>query len=276
MKMIVLAPLFAAALLAGCHGAHPAAAPGEVGDLRRRSLDLLLRAAESEFDDVAAHAMEALVDQAPRDGAVIFRRALSSSRPLLRYAGLVSLGRLAKRDALPAILTCADDRHPQVRLAAAFAALRCGGSTQRFGPVLVNALRDQPTAALRADAAYLIGLLGERRAAARLRYAAQHEKSSRVLVQIEGALAMLGDDDAFRSLIAYTQGDQAARAIALQTLIELKDRRARNALLDRLADADNEYVVIRLLAARGLGQLGDATGFDFALSMADDSTPIPK
>ncbi len=261
--------------LFGCHGGDARLSLSQRADMKRRALDLLLRAGESEFDDVAAHALEALADVAPDEGTPLFRRALASDRPLIRYAGLVSLGRLNKRDALPAIRKCIRDQHAHVRLAAAFAALRCGGSEQTYGPLLADALSDSPEENLRAEAAALIGRLGERRAVKRLQLAQRREKSSLVLVQIVGALATLGDENAFQRLLAYTQGDQAARVVALQLLVELADPRARDALLDRLhAPADSEYIVVKLLAARGLGRIGSDAGFKLALTMADERTAV--
>lgn len=241
--------------------------PATDRDLRERSLKLLLNATTSPFDDVAAHAMEALADVAPDDGRPAFRDAVRSTRPLVRFAGLVSLGRIRDRAARNLIEQQISDRNAHVRLAAAYAALRCGGSEGRFGRILARTLNDHPDENLRAEAAHLIGLLGEKRAKARLRLATQRDRSNKVVVHAYGALAMLGDPQGLNQLMAYTHGDQVARVLALQLLLELGDERATTAFYDRLyvnSDTD-EFLVVRLIAARGLGKLGDQRGFDGAL-----------
>ena len=262
------------ALLAGCGPADEVRlSPTEKRDLQRRSLDLLLRATESEYDDVSANALEALTDVAPQPGLVAFRRALQAPHPVIRFAGLVSLGRLRDRESLRQIEALARDPDARVRVAAAYAALRCGAAVATYGPILAEALSDNPDEAVRAEAAYRIGQLGEPRAMQRLRMATERERSSRVAAQAWGALAMLGDTRAVDRLIAYTQGDRVARTIALQTLVELKNPHAADALRDRLSPRE-EFVLLRLMAARALGRLGFDDGYALAATLADPKTPI--
>jgi HEAT repeat protein len=245
-------------------------------DLRQRSLKLLLSATDSPFDDVAAHAMEALVDSAPQEGLPAFRDAVRSDRPLVRFAGLVSLGRIRDREARALITQQINDREPHVRLAAAFAALRIGGSEGRYGPILARALSDHPDENLRSEAAHLIGMLGEKRAKQRLRLVTQRDRSKKVVVHAYGALAMLGDPQGLNQLMAYTAGDQVSRVLALQLLLEIGDKRAMAAFYDRLyvnAESD-EFLVVRLIAARGLGKLNDPRGFDGALHVMQTAGSI--
>lgn len=268
-----------AVLLGGIGCAAPQRTTGNAitdRNLRDRSYNLLLNATTSAYDDVAAHAMEALADVAPEDGRPAFRDAVHSARPLVRFAGLVSLGRIRDRGALRLITQQINDKNALVRLAAAYAALRCGGSESRFGPTLARALSDHPDENIRAEAAHLIGLLGEKRAKQRLRLTTQRDRSNKVVIQAYGALAMLGDPQGLNQLMAYTHGDQVARVLALQLLLELGDERATTAFYDRLyvnSDTD-EFLVLRLIAARGLGKLGDQRGYDGALHVLQTADEI--
>jgi len=251
--------------------------PQERLDLENRACDLLLRAAGSESPEVACNAIEALVRVAPRAGLPQFRKAVQSSSPLVRYAGLAALGELRDRSALQLILPAVKDESAHVRLAAAFAAARCG--KDGYVRVLINALNGDAHENVRADAASLLGRLREARAKKWLTVALgrpANTKSKRVTLAIYGALALLGDEDALRELINYSQGDPAARADALLLLADLGNPQARDALRYRLLGASEEYDEARLIAARGLGRLGYHDGFDLAMKLLTYTDPNPN
>ena len=162
--------------------------PAERIDLQNRALDQLLLAAGSDLDVASCNAIEALVKVAPRDGLPLFRKALLSESPLVRYAGLVALGELRDHDSLDRIVAAVGDVHPQVRLAAAFAACRCG--KDGYVRVLMRALNDAPEERHRADAATLLGRLEDTRARKWLEAALRrpsNAKSNRVTLAINGA-----------------------------------------------------------------------------------------
>ncbi len=236
---------------------------------------LLVHAAQSDFGVARANAIEALADLAPDDNLLVFRAAVASEPPLIRYAGCVALGAARDTASLKAVRRLLDDPDARIRLAAAFAACRCGDTNA--GRVLVETLNDHPDEKLRADAAYLIGRLGEPRAAKRLRLALGREKSSHARLHILTALAMLGDEDALDALIYYTQSDVNSRLIAMQSLVELAPARAREALL-RLLNDESYYLQARLIAARALGRLGADDGYDLAAAAlqrtADDANEM--
>ncbi len=255
------------AFVAGCAGgAGGGLAPrrAEVRDqaaLRQRALNLLLRAADSGIDVVQAHAFEALVHVAPDAGRPHFRAALESDVPMVRFAACEAIGDIRDRDALEPLKKRLADRDVRVRLGAAYALCRLGYS----GParLLVQTLIEDRDEFRRSEAAWLLGKLGEPRAAAWLRHAKRREQVTRVRVHIDAALAMLGDREARREIINYTQGDAVSRVIALQTLIVLADPTARDALLYRLED-ESDYLQTRLLAARALGVIGSSAGYKLA------------
>ncbi len=271
--LLVAGPLF---LLTGCadQPAPLTLAPHERLDLENRSLNLLLLAAESEFPDVSCNAIEALVRVAPRSALPAFRKAAAAASPLVRYAGLLALGELRDRESLKALTAACNDPHEHVRLAAAFAACRCGKDS--YVRLLFGALRDAADENVRADAASLIGRLQDRRAIKRLRAALTwpaNAKSKHVTLAIDGALAALGDLRALRELNNYSQGDPASRTDALLILADLGNPEARDALRYRLLSANEEYDEARLIAARGLGKLGYRDGYDLALRMLTFTDP---
>lgn len=275
-------PLFLPAILGslfwcGCQNANVAiTAAAAAPDLRQRATQLLLRAAQSDDLELACNAIEALVRVAPQQGLPYFRAALRSEYPLVRFAGLTALGTLRDAVSRNEIRSHLSDSSQLVRLAAAYAAYRCG--EKQTAQVLVTALHDHPDENVRAEAAHLIGLLDEPRAVARLRAAEQlpnNERSKRVLIQIYTSMARLGDQQALYKLIDYySQGDAASRILSLQGLAELGSPESREALELRLSP-DEDYLINRLIAARGLAKLGSKAGYDLALTSSGYSAQNP-
>lgn len=258
-----------ALLLPGCQapggggGTSGNSANVDQGDLRGRALRLLLTAAEEEQDVVAANAIEALVEVAPAEGAPAIRAATDSPSQLKRFAAFIALGEMRDRAAIEAIRTAARRERGRVRLAAIFAAYRCGDQTQISD--LLAVLTSDPDENNRADAAFLLGRLDERKALERMRLMAGREKSRKVLTQLHIAMAQLGDTEALDRLIQLTQGEVVSRTLALQGLIELRDPRARDAFEVTLRSAPAGMDPLRLIAARGLGELGSNEGYQLAL-----------
>jgi HEAT repeat protein len=250
-----------AGLAGGCVNSELVADPVARERLERRALDLLLRAAASELDVVRCNAIEALVQVAPREALPEFRESLRSGSPLVRFAACVALGQVRDEGSRAAISAALRDPDARVRLAAAFAAVRLGETARAAD--LLRVLNDHPDENLRSDAAYLIGLVGEPRALRRLRLAESREKSTRVRLHMYTAMARLGDESALDELIRSSQFAADTRLIALQSLAELKNEQARDALLLRCGPLE-DYLEVRLIAARGLGYLGSAAGFDLA------------
>ncbi|MGD8451230.1 MAG: HEAT repeat domain-containing protein [Phycisphaerae bacterium] len=262
-----LALLLSGLLLAGfgCQSAAPRLTPDESLALERRATDLLLRAAQSEDPLVACHAIEALVHVAPEEGRPHFRAALRSPSPLLRAAGLKALGTLADGSSAAMYRQLLSDNHPLVRLAAAFAVCRAGQTSA--ARLLVTALDDNPEEHVRAEAAQLIGRLEEPRAIKRLQAALRlqaNEQSNIVRLEIYTALARLGDEEGTDRLIAAAQHDALSRLLALQGLADVGTQRARDVLRYHLSDAE-DYLIHRLIAARGLARLGEPIGYDLAI-----------
>lgn len=263
LKRFLAAAHLGVLLLAGCGSprAEMQLSAADRAQLPARAVDLLLRAARSELADARGHAIEALVEVAPRQALPEFRAATQASDPLVRFAAFVAIGQVRDQGAAAQVDVGLRDPEAHVQLGAAFAAARLGG--RNAAGVLVNALNSSREANLRCDAAFLLGELDEPRALPWLTRAARLEESHRVKVHIYAAMARLGDRDAVEALLAFLRIDTESRLISLQFLARLAPPMARDALEYEL-DNPTEFLESRLLAAQGLGALGSRAGFRLA------------
>jgi HEAT repeat protein len=220
---------------------------------------------------VSANAIESLARVAPDAGQPQIRAALEHETPLVRFAACVAVGDMRDRSSAGSIRKCRGDADARVRLGAAYAAYRCG--EKNAGAELAGALRDSPDEKIRADAAWLIGRLGDRGALVRLRNASGRELSPYVITYIHGAMAALGDVEMVDRVIQYVlKSDNITRLVSLQTLCDVADPRATRALLYRLNDK-SDFLQTRLLAARALARVGSRAGFDLALASLTETRP---
>ncbi len=276
-RLVGLILLFAGVVaICGCQATAGRWTPQQMATAEHRSVDLLLRAAQSEDPVVCSNAIEALVKVAPEEGLPRFRMALRSQSPLVRFAGLVALGTVRDKSSRASLRQFLNDSHPLVRLAAAFALYRLGEGQR--AKVLVNAVHADPDESVRSEAAHLIGLLGEPRAIKHLKSAASekiNETSQKALLHIYAAMARLGDAEAVRLLENGAQGAPADRLLALQGLAEAAPTEAQEALRYRMGPAE-DYLVHRLIAARGLAKLGDRGGYELAMQNLNYVSKDPK
>ncbi len=253
-------PLLGITLLtvAGCETAtrtSTSLTPSEQVLLRDRAENLLLAAAESDVGLITCNAIEALQRVDSRQAIPRFHAATGSSVPMVRFAGCVAIGETRDKRGLSHIRRCLRDANLRVRMAAAYAAYRLG--EKRYAHILTTSLRQSNDELVRADAAYLLGRMGESRARKQLRGAIKsplNTNNARVLIHCYGALAMLGDQDAMLRLIDYTRVDVFSRVLALQMLAEVADPRTQNAMGRYFVDKD-AHLETRLVAARGLAQM---------------------
>lgn len=260
--------------LAGCGRPGVELKPDEKSRLEERSVDFLTRAAQHDDPIVRANAIESLVKFAPEQARPLFLAAADADLPVVRYAGLLALGQIRDHKSLGPIRRRLVDEDARVRMAAAFAAYRCG-DVNTAGPILDSALRDNPDEKLRGEAAWLIGRLGDTTALSRLRKVADRDPSGLVVTYAQSAMALLGDQAMIDRLVEYTlKSDVETRLIALQTLVETPEPRTRKALTYRLNDT-SDYLATRLLAARALGATGDGSGYKLAYQSLDYTNSDP-
>ncbi len=252
-----------AVLATGC-GA-PKLSVGEQ-ELRSRALHGLKRGTEYADDPaVRAQSIEALSRTAPAEGLPYMRDALRDDEPVVRFAACMALGLVKDKGSRGMLETRLEDTDASVQTGAIYALHRLGD--YRHTSRLADRLLRDPSPGVRANAAMVLGELGEKGAIRLLRHAARDRQDVVSLQAIE-AMALLGDAPSFQQLTLLTHdGSGPTQVLAILALGRTGDRSAVNALVYHLRQGT--YLETKLAAARGLGMLGFSDGLKVALEALD-------
>ncbi|MBX2851940.1 MAG: hypothetical protein KTR15_09370 [Phycisphaeraceae bacterium] len=226
-----------------------------------KAKSIVQSAGKSENPRVRMAALEA-AQHAPGAAFELARNGLGDENAAVRFAALVTIGKLKLTDLSAAALDLTRDENESVRAAALFAAKRCGKDVDLspLGGMLANG-----SSGARANAAMLIGQLGDKQAINMLRDMAAKPmprvspaKRSSVRLQYAEAMIRLDPDDdevlgAIRASV-YSNLDDV-RVLAIQILGEVGDRSVQGGLA-HIIKRDNP-IQVKLAAAQSLVRMGD-------------------
>lgn len=263
-RMKVLCLWTGGVMAAGCMPSNPYLAnSAEMTRLEQRALEALKRGAG--FDTLAsvrAQAIESLQDEAPRRGLPWIRTGLTDEHPAVRFAACMALGTLKDEGSRQALERLLKDDNASVRAAAIFGLHRLGDASHTAE--LASLLRDHPEAAVRRNAALILGRLGEPGAVALLA-GVVNSKDAGLHIQALEAMVLLGNPEATQQMVFVSQsGNGPEEVLALNALAKKRDARFKKLMQRKLAESP--YRETRLAAARGLGELGSADGLREALA----------
>ena len=291
MKTPLAVMTLSLAALAGCASnpsAGPDRAPGplapvELSLLREDALAELQRAASDADPQQRANAVEAF-SNAPARAAAVCRLGMADDHLAVRFVAAMTAGELRDPSLRPAAEALLRDPSPVVRAAAVYASRTLGGSADptELGSMLLSA-RDTRQ---RAQAAFILGELGDDSAVPLLREAAKADPATATLaelrlfrLQIAEALAKLGNEEAVETVRAALYPSRPeeleAAALACQILGEIGDRRSIDQLIYLIErdGADRMPAEVRLAAAGALAQLGEPGGAFVAAEYTDHENP---
>ncbi|NOG55540.1 MAG: HEAT repeat domain-containing protein [Planctomycetes bacterium] len=240
--------------------------PVAVEALRAEALQYLQEMTADPYPGYRANAIEALAD-VPEVGEQVARTGLSDENPAVRYASAMVIGRRLYASSAPLVNALVRDVDPSVRLASLYAMKRNGYRVD-LTP-LADALRSSPDARVRANAAYILGELGDPTAITLLRDALTYDVPKSTVadiriyqLQVAEALVKLGDHNSLSRLRAplYTRdpADGEIAAFAAAILGRVGDRSSIPDLV-KIVAMWKEYrysAEIRLAAMGSLAQLG--------------------
>lgn len=283
------AALASTALFAACVPGSQRAAnrPATAEDLREADRVLverrgdaireILAASESDDPFLRANAIEAMQPLPDRVRPLV-RLGVDDDVSVVRYAALVTAGRLGLTEMAGVAERKMRDPDPNARAAAIYAAKALGRDVD-LSPLAKMLASPDPD--LRANAVMLVSWLDEPGSIAMIKEAtrapmrrASAEERAITRVQVAEAVVNLGDEaaiDAVRAA-AYSPFDEV-RVLAIMTLGRLEDRAMAAALAPML---DEGPIEIRLAAARSLGQMGEPGGLRVARRGAESERPTVR
>ena len=222
---------------------------------------------------VRAQAIETLQEIQGEQAASWFRQALSDEHPGVRFAACMAIGTIRHKPSEALVRLRLADPDASVRVAAMYALRRMGD--QSFVREWAEIITSHPDVPVRRNAVLALGRLGEQGAAGLLRRVRREDKDESVQLQALEGMALLGDRHAVADLIFYANSNVGAlQVFALATLGRIGDPRCIPTLEYCFKNAP--YLESRLAAARALGMMSRADGFQLALQSLDWNRPDPK
>jgi len=260
----------------------PVVDPATRAAVESRALGILTAAALGADALLKANAIEGL-HAAPERVEPIVRAALADDNLGVRFVAAMTVGTLRLGDSTMFVEPLLRDPAPEVRAAAIYALRRNGVDAD---PTPLATMLESQTMRERAQAAYILGELGDRSAVALLRSAAKRSAplASKIedrlaRLQIAEALVKLGDTDAIETLRAALYPsrpeDLEATALAVQIIGNVGDRRSIDQLvyLTARTGRDRLPAEVRLAAARSMANLGNRRGSFIAEEFWRDPSP---
>ncbi|MEL6739803.1 MAG: HEAT repeat domain-containing protein [Planctomycetota bacterium] len=253
----------------------------ELSQVRERAIEALVALARHERPEVRANAIEGLTPVAARVESVV-RTGLVDPNPGVRSVAAMVVGEAKLGRAAQAARPMLSDEWPQAQASAIYA-LRRNGIEVDPSP-LAGMLLGAEDARVRAQAAFVLGELGDESAAPMLREAIRQEmprvgevQKRLMRLQMAEALIKLGDDTPLSmvraSLYPARPEELEATALAVQVLGEVGDRGSIDQLIFLSAEqADRSRTMpaeVRLAVAQSLAKMGLREGTFLADELAD-------
>ncbi len=293
----MLRPVALAAALLTCSFVYSADAQSEDAAsrvvsrsaLREQAISALVELSLSPDAQIRANAIEGL-GRAPARVRDVVARGLRDGNEGVRAVSAVVAGRSDLTELAPAIRPLVDDRSPYVQASAIFA-LRKLGQTDVDPTPLAGLLLGHPEIGVRAQAAWVLGELGDDSAVGLLRTAVSKPMNratvgeTRVLrLQIAEALYKLGQDgelDTLRAALYPSSPEELeGAALAAQSLGTIDGRIATRELKNLVVYRDEQGgkmpPEVRLAAVRSLGQLGERDGEAYVNEYLDATSPLVR
>ena len=255
---------------------------------QNRAVQQILISARSKDPILRANALEAAEALPNRIGPLV-QQALMDQAAVVRYAALVTIGKLKLSGVATNAQQYLNDPSGSVRAAAIFALARNFGTTSSNNPQNKSgwAVDISPLAGLlmgqnpttRGNVAYLMGLMGDASAIPLLKIAARKRlpkvpqaREVIIRIQIAEAIYRLGGSDVLDSIRAglFSQFDEV-RILSVQMTGRLYDRQWEPAIVNALK---KDPIELKLAAAGTLARFGNRKGLDIILDAAQSKSEL--
>lgn len=233
----------------------------------------LYQAAEDPDPRVRTKALEALANTEGSDAGAVMLQALRDPYAPVRFAAAMAIGDTRYAPARTVLLKMIKDPALQGKLKCALIyALHCLGD-DTYTTELGRLLRDKDKW-VRAQAATIMGKMGEPSAIGPLKSLQRTDRDPVVQLEVTEALAILGDKRSVRLLEAFTKSQNYEdRLIAVQALGLTSSLEPVPVLKHLLKDRRQEPVV-RVAAAASLARLGQPVKSHLPIEAATNPTKV--
>ena len=244
-----------------------------LAEARPKAIQEVLAASRSDDPFLRSNAIEAMQSD-PERVLPLLQLGLNDESPVVRFAALVSVGKLGLVELGPSSARHLHDPSPSVRAAAMYAA-KSAGLEPSLNELPVMLTDQSPV--VRRNAAMVIGLMGGDRSTIDMlkdlaktpmpRADSVQQAVNRLL--IAQAILRLGDEDTLDTIRAGVySASLEVRAEAITMLGEAKDYQMTSAFVPLLKD---DTIEVRLAAATTLARLGRDDGLNVLLEGANFS-----
>lgn len=230
----------------------------QIAAAKNRAIEQILLSSRGEDPFLRANAIEAIAP-VPGRAMPMAQLGLDDAHPAVRYAALITAGKLQFKSLAPVVQKQLQHPSPSVRAAAIYASTRLG--LQVDSSQLADMLMSKEPG-VRANAAIVLGLMGDESAVPMMHElgkkplgrAATPPQQSVYRVQLAEALVQLGDETAMEPLRAgaYSNFDEV-RILSILALGRLKDRQWESGIA---AIMNRPPIQVQLAAARALLEMG--------------------
>ena len=225
--------------------------------LKAEATKIILEGLSSSNPQVRVNAIEMAAATNNQQLMTGVQRLTKDEIVLIKFAAAVAIGDAKYSAGKNDVAQLLKDSDENVRLAADYTIVMLGGSksyTQQIRAALTR--NDQQ---VRANAAFLLGKIGDKNVLPLLYHLIQDEASDdRVRLNAIEAIARLGDEKIYQKLWATLISAYADdRVFGIRAMGALGTSRAKDSLLTMLKD---DLPEVRLVAAEQLGYLGDTEG----------------
>lgn len=237
------------------------------------AMDVLRQATEDLRPQVRTRGLEALAATEGAAAGHYFAQALRDEYAPVQFAAAMAIGDTRYVPARPTLLELAQDEQtpPKLKIAVIYALHQLGDDahTSQLGQFVHS--RDD---SVRATAAMIMGRMGERSALGPLRSLWRDEQRDIVRLNVVEAMACLGDEAAIASLEGWTRVQHMEdRIIAVQAFGRIRTVRSMEIVKGAL-ESEGQEPLVRATAAGSLAQLGENSGYKYALRCVTDPVAV--
>ncbi len=252
--------IFSLIVFCGCEGGpkEQQIGPGRgSSELEIQAAKIILQGLSSSYPQVRTNAIEIAAGTGKQQFMPEIQRLTKDGIVPVRFTAAVAIGESKYSPARNDVAQLLKDDDENVRLAADYALAMLGGSKSYIEQIRnTMSSNDQQ---VRANAAFLLGKIGDRKAIPLLHDAIRDEASDdKVRLNAVEALARLGDETIYQKLWALLISAYADdRIFGIRSMGALGTPAAKDSILTMLKD---ELPEVRLVAAEELGNLGNKAG----------------